>query len=462
MQVIFPCCAGLDVHKKTVVACVLRTLPDGTPTREVRSFGTTTRELLQLLDWLLGWGCSHVAMESTGVYWRPIYNLLEGHLEIWLVNALHCKNVPGRKTDVKDAEWLADLLRHGLVRPSFVPQRPQRELRDLTRARCQLVADRASRVNRIQQVLEGANIKLSSVLTNVTGVSGRAMLEALVAGETTPERLAECARGKARAKHAELVAALEGQVGPHQQFLLRQLLAQVAFLEEQIATFDAQIAHHIEQLSTPSPAAPEDAAGPADSEPPPPAAAAGGAPSAPPPRGGRRSLPPETPPTWAEAVALLDPIPGIGVAVGRTILAEIGVQMAQFPSCGHLTSWAGVSPGNRISAGKRYSGKTTPGNPALRQALVQAAHGAIRTKGCFFQALYHRLAARRGKKRAVIAVARHLLVVIYHVLLYQEPYRELGQAYYDERRKDALLQSLMHRISQLGYQANLTPLPAAA
>lgn len=451
MQVIYTRCAALEVHKKTVVACRTRLQPDGALEQETRTFGTMTEDLLALLDWLLAWGCTHVAMESTGNYWKPVYNILEGNLEILLVNAQHCQNVPGRKTDVKDAEWLVDLLRHGLLRASFVPERPQRDLRDLTRGRSLLVAERARWLNRLQGLLEGANIKLACVVSQLDGVSARAMLEALAAGHTDAATLAELAKGKLREKRGALRQALDGLVREHHRFLLAQYLEQLEFYEEQIARYDAQIAAHLRALS---------AGAPVPNEPPVGEEPAGG--NEPGGAGGRRGLPPETPPTYEQAVALVDAIPGIAERVGQTILAETGVDMRRFASPGHLTSWAGVSPGNHVSAGKRYSGKITPGNPALRKALIQAAHGAVRTKDCYFNTLYYRIAGRRGKKRALVAVARSLLVVIYHVLLYQEPYRELGGNYFDERKKESVVNSLVKRLQKLGYQASLEPMAAAA
>ena len=449
MQVLYARCAGLDVHKKTVVACRLHTRPDGQVEQETRTFGTMTEDLLALLDWLVGWGCTHVALESTGAYWKPVYNILEGNLELLLVNAQHCHQVPGRKTDVKDAEWLADLLRHGLLKASYVPERPQRDLRDLTRGRSLLVAERARWLNRLQGLLESANIKLAAVVSQIQGVSARAMLEALAAGNTDAETLAALAKGKLREKRDALRRALDGLVREHHQFLLAQHLAQLDFYDEQIALYDAQIAVQLQVLS------------PVGSQEPP-APRPAGEPNA---RSGEHrrgcGLPPETPPTYEQAVALVDQIPGIAVRVGQTILAETGVDMRRFASPGHLTSWAGVAPGNHESAGKRYSGKITPGNPALRKALIQAAHGAARTKNCYFNALYHRLAGRRGKKRALVAVARHLLVVIYHVLLYQEPYRELGGNYFDERKKDAVVNALVQRLQKLGVAVRLAPAAAA-
>lgn len=454
MRRIYPRCAGMDVHKRTVVVCRRCTPPDGPEEVETRTFGTTTGALLELLDWLESWGCTHAAMESTGNYWKPVYNILEGHVELLLVNAHHVKNVPGRKTDVRDAEWLADLLAHGLLRASYVPAQPQRELRELTRGRSVLVADRARLLNRLQQSLESANLKLGTVASDLQGVSARAMLTALAAGEADPVVLADLAKGKLRRKRAELEAALNGRVGPHHRFLLAQFLEQWDFLDDAVSAFDHQIQRHLDALEPEPPSeAPQAPGGP------PPATPADRAPdptsSAAPVR-----QPPSTPPSFAAAVRLLDPIPGIGERGAQNILAEIGVDMDRHGTEGRISRWSGLAPGNHQSGGKRLSGKITPGNPALRKALIQAAHGAIHTKDSFFQALYRRLAARRGKKRAIVAVAHRLLIVIFHVLLYQEPYRELGADHLDESRKEATVERLVKRLTNLGYQAHLEPLAA--
>lgn len=456
MQVIFPCCAGLDVHKRTVVACRVRTHPEGRVERQIRTFPTMTEDLLRLLDWLQEWGCTHVVLESTGEYWRPVYNLLEGSLQVWLVNARHVKNVPGRKTDVKDAEWLAELLRHGLLRPRFVPPRPQRELRDLTRLRSKLSGERASTTNRLQKVLEDANLKLACVAPDVTGVSARRMLEAMIAGEGEPTVLAELAKGRLRNKREALLAALTGRVQAHHRFLLAQHLEHLDFLEEQIGALTEQIQQQIARLSPPAAPAPAPAPPPELPEGPRAAADPGCTPPTAEPR------PDSGPLAYAAAGSLLDPVPGIGVQSAETILAEIGTDMARFPTDGHLTAWAGVAPGNRESAGKRYSGKTTPGNPALRKALVQAAHGALKVKGCYFGALYRRLVGRRGKKRAIVAVARALLVVIYHMLKTGRPYYELGDDYFDRLDRQGTTNRLVSRLEQLGYQVQLAPRPALA
>jgi transposase len=374
MDLIHPCCAGLDIHKKTVVACVRRVGPDGRVDRHVRTFGTMTADLLALTDWLEAEGVRHVAMESTGVYWKPVFHLLEGRFEVLLANAHRLKQVPGRKTDVKDAEWIAQLLQFGLLSPSFIPPPPVRELRDLTRQRAQLVRDRTAVVNRVQKVLEDANIKLASVASDPLGVSGRAMIRALIAGEEDPGVLAELARRRLRGKIPALKQALHGRVTDHHRFLLRALLGQVESLEGLIAQFDDPIG---------------------------------------------RALAP-----FVEATRRLRTIPGVGQQTAEVIVAEIGTDMTQFPSAGHLASWAGLCPGNDQSAGKRRSGRTTKGSQWLRTALVQAAWAASHTKETVFSTTYRRWSKRLGKKKALVAVARKMLVVAYHLLKDQQEYRE--------------------------------------
>ena len=413
MDVVYPRCAGLDVHKKTVVACVIT--PGGSSgwQRAVRTFGTMTADLLALSDWLSGYGCSRVAMESTGEYWRPVFNILEGNFEVLLVNAQHIKAVPGRKTDVKDAEWIAQLLQHGLLRASFIPPVAQRDLRDLTRERSNFIRERATLVNRVQKVLEGANIKLGSVATNVMGVSGRAMLEALAAGETNPELLANLAQGRLREKREQLSQALAGRVKAHHRFVLSELLCQIDSLDETIARFDMEI----EAYCAP----------------------------------------------FEMAVVLLDTIPGVGRETAEVMVAEMGADMTPFPSADHLASWAGLVPGNHESAGKRLSAKTRKGNRTLCTALVQAAHGAAHTKDTYLAAQYHRLAARRGNKKAIIAVAHSILVIAYHMIQRQEPYRELGADYFDKRRPEATAKRLVKRLERLGFDVQLNrPVSVAA
>src|SRR5436305_3040491 len=372
IQVVHPCCCGLDVHKREVQACLRRSTPRGQVPHEQRTFSTMTDDLLALLDWLRATGCTHVAMEASGVYWKPIYNLLDGHGEVLVVNAQHIKAVPGRKTDVKDAAWIAGLLRHGLVQPSFVPDREQRELRELTRYRTSVVDERSAEVNRLQKTLEGANIKLAGVAKDIVGKSGREMLERLVAGQTDPALLAQCARGKMRRKIPELERALAGHCGPHQRFLVARQLAHIDDLDALIAEVGAEIA--------------------------------------------RRLAP------FEEEIALLDTIPGVGRETAEALIAEIGVDMSQFPSAAHLASWAGMCPGNHDSAGKRKSGKTRKGSRWLRATLVNAAHAAGRTKHTAVGARYRALVARRGKKRGAVAVGHTILLIAYHVLRGHGPY----------------------------------------
>jgi transposase len=414
MEIVYTHCAGLDVHKKTVVAAIIVPAAEGGWAQETRTFGTMTADLLALSDWLMAHEISHVAMESTGEYWKPVYNILETNCEVLLVNAQHVKAVPGRKTDVKDAEWLADLLRHGLLRASFVPPLGQRELRELTRHRSNFIRERATVVNRVQKVLESANLKLGSVASNVVGVSGRAMLEAIIAGQATPAQMAELSKGRMREKREQLARALEGRVKPHHRFVLTELLCQIDNLDEAIARFDQEI----ERYCAP----------------------------------------------FEAAVVLLDTIPGIARQTAEIIVSEIGTDMQRFPTADHLASWAGVAPGNDESAGKRRSGKTRKGNKPLGAALNQAAHAASRTKGTYLSAQYHRLAGRRGKKKAIVAVAHSILVIAYHLIQRQEPYRELGGNYFDQRRPEATAKRLLKRLEQLGYavQIQQQPSPVAA
>lgn len=409
MQVLYGCCCGLDIHKRFVVACVLTTAADGNVQKVTRTFSTMTDDLLTLLDWLAEVGCTHVAMESTSAYWRPIYNLLEGHLTVLVANAYHIKAVPGRKTDVRDAEWIADLLRHGLIRGSFIPSPEQRQLRDLTRYRTQLVEERARITNRLQMVLEDAGVKLAAVVTDVRGVSARAILEALVAGETDPTTLADLARGRLRAKRELLTRAVVGRFTAHHAFLLTEQLSQLDYLEEAMERVSAEIARRLEAEH--------------------------------------------------EAIALLDTVPGIGRRAAEIIIAEIGTDLDRFPSAKHLASWAGMCPGNAESGGKRLSGKTRKGNRWLRQVLIEIAHVAAKTRGTYLAAQYRRIAARRGKKRALVAVAHTVLVIIYHLLTKREPYRDLGEAYFDHLERQHVERRLVRRLERLGYAVTLTPVP---
>jgi transposase len=407
MDVLYPRCCGLDVHKKTVVACCILSTKGRKPVKETRTFRTMTTDLLALADWLQEKGCSHVAMESTGVYWRPVYNLLEGQCELLVVNAQHIKAVPGRKTDVKDAAWLAELLRHGLLRGSFIPSKPQRQLRELTRYRSTLVQERARTLNRLQAVLEDANLKLASVVTDINGVSARAMLEAILAGQRDVEILADLARGRLRAKRDQLKEALEGRVTAHHSFLLTEHLSTLEYLDEAIA----RVSREIDQRLT------------ADHE----------------------------------AIVLLDTIPGVGQRAAEILIAEIGTDMSRFPSAKHLASWAGMCPGNHESGGKRLSGKTRKGNRWLRQVLVEIAHVASKTKNTYLAAQYKRIAARRGKKRALIAVGHTILTIVYMMLTRKQPYQDLGAAYFDQREQERVERRLVHRLERLGYEVSLQP-----
>jgi transposase len=386
LPILFKLVAGLDVHKKTVVATRMRVTDEDRVEWETQTFGTTTSELLVLLDWLLEWGISHVAMESTGDYWKPVYNVLEDTFELLVVNARHVKNVPGRKTDVKDSEWLAELMMHGLLRASFIPPKPQRALREMTRYRTKLVQERTRVVNRVQKLLEGANIKLSSVVTDVMGVSARAMLAEIVAGQTDAALMADLARGRMRNKIPELEKALTGIVQPHHRFVLAQQLDHIDFLDEKVEALSIEIGQQLESMSWPDGSAEPGAD--TDTE-----------------EGIQVADESELPLTWETAVALLDTIPGVDRRIAEVMLAEMGLDMSQFPTADHLASWAGLAPGNHQSGGKRYSGRTTKGNKPLASIMVQGAWSAARTKDTFLKARYHRLAARRGKKRAIVAVA---------------------------------------------------------
>ncbi len=412
MHVIYERCCGLDIHKASVVACLLVAEGGGRSRKEVRTFGTMTADLLALADWLATAGCTHVAMESTGVYWKPIWNLLEGSFTLLLVNARHMRAVPGRKTDVRDSEWIADLLQHGLLRASFVPPRPQRELRELVRYRTTLVRERAAEVNRVQKTLEGANIKLAAVATDITGKSGRAILAALVAGTTAAATLADLAQGRMRAKLAQLERALAGQMASHQRFLLAQQLAHMDFLEETVERVSTEIAERLRPSE--------------------------------------------------HAIARLMTIPGVGRRTAEVLVAEMGTDMAQFPTAQHLASWAGLCPGNNESAGKRKSGRTRKGNPSLRTALVEVAQAAGRAKRTYLGAHYQRLVSRRGKKKAVVAVAHTILVIAYYLLLRQTTYQDLGNRYFDERDRQAVEHRLVHRLEGLGYKVTLEPVTPAA
>ena len=407
MEVLYPHCAGLDVHKDTVVACVRHTA-NGTVRREVRTFKTTTKELLALSEWLSGEGCTDIVMEATGVYWKPVWHILsDGDFTLLLANAAHVKNVPGRKTDVNDATWLADLLAHGLIRGSFVPDEQTQEMRSLLRTRKQLVRERSSHVQRLQKTLEDANIKLDSVIADIMGLSGRAMVEALVAGESDPDRLAELAHRRIKAPPEVLREALRGRVTRRHRFLLRLHLQQIEALDAAIAEIDQEVD--------------------ADVEP------------------------------FRAAIALLTTIPGVSALSARVILAEIGRDMSRFPTAGHLISWAGLCPKSDESAGKRRSTRMRKGAPWLKTTLVQCAWAASRKKASYLQAQFHRLRARRGGKKAIGALAASILTLVYHMLISGEFYRDLGPDYFDLRAKAARTRRLVVRLQNLGYAVQLTP-----
>jgi transposase len=410
MEVLYPHCAGLDVHKDTVVACV-RHMANGSVRREVRTFKTTTKELLALSDWLASEGCTHLAMEATGVYWKPVWHVLsDGDFTLLLANAAHVKNVPGRKTDVNDATWLADLLAHGLIRGSFVPDEQTQEMRTLLRTRKQLVRERSSHVQRLQKTLEDANIKLDSVISDIMGLSGRAMVEALIAGESDPDALAQLAHRRIKAPPEALQEALRGRVTRHHRFLLRLHLQQIDFIDAAIGDIDQEVD--------------------ADVEP------------------------------FRAAIALLTSIPGVSVLSAEIILAEIGRDMSRFPTAGHLISWAGLCPKNDESAGKRRSTRMRKGAPWLKTTLVQCAWAASRKKASYLQAQFHRLRARRGAKKAIGALAASILTIVYNMLISGELYHDLGPDHFDRRAKATQTNRLVTRLQNLGYAVQITPLSA--
>lgn len=411
MQIVYSRCCGLDVHKETVVACLL-IREEGKIHKEIRTFRTMTSDLLALHDWLLAHQVTHVAMESTGVYWKPVFNLLEGSLKVLLVNAAHIKAVPGRKTDVKDCEWIADLLSHGLLKGSFIPPEPIRDLRDLTRYRKSLSDERVREVNRLQKLLESANIKLSCVATDVMGVSGRAMMEALLGGKTDPQALADLARGKLRKKLPLLKEALCGRFRPHHQFLLGEILSHIDFLDEAIASVSQEVENRMSPFS--------------------------------------------------KEIGLLTTMTGVRQTVAENVISEIGVDMSYFPTHRHAASWAGLCPGNNESAGKRKSGKTRKGDRWLRRFLMEAAWAISRSDGTYLGALYHRLARRRGKKKAIVAVAHAILVIAYHILRDKVPYHELGSDHFDRLNITHVKRHLVQRLEGLGFKVTLEPSLAAA
>lgn len=409
MEVLHPRCAGLDVHLKTVTAC-LRVVEDRAVRQEVRTFATTMSGLLELADWLTSERCTHVAMESTGVYWKPVWYVLDGLFELLLANAGHIRNVPGRKTDVNDAMWIADLLAHGLLRGSFVPPAPIQEMRDLTRTRKQLVRERARHVQRIQKTLESANLKLTTILTDVMGVSGRAVIEALLEGETDPERLAQHLRGRIKASPRERVEGLRNQVREHHRFLLRLHLGQVDALHKTIE----QVEERLGELLRP----------------------------------------------FRERVELLKTIPGVSDVVAHVVVSEIGLDMTRFPTDAHLISWAGLCPRSDESAGKRRSTRVRKGAPWLKAVLVQAAWAAVRTKDTYLRAQFLRLKSRRGAQKAIVAVAASMLTSAYHILRTGQPYRDLGPQHFDRRDRTKMARRLVRRLMDLGLRVHVEEVAA--
>lgn len=405
IHIVHPVCCGVDVHKKEVTACLIWRDDSGHRRSEVRTYRTMTQELLSLREWLESHGCPVVAMESTGVYWKPLFNLLEGAFEVFLVNPAHVKNVPGRKTDVKDSAWLAELLEHGLLQASFIPPAAIRDLRDLTRYRRKLVEMRSSEVNRLSKVLEDANIKLGSVASDVLGVSCRQMLEALIAGERDVERLSELARGRLRSKREELALALEGIFRPHHAELLGMILSHIDWLDAQIAELEAKI----KGLCAP----------------------------------------------YESQIEQLVTVPGVHVRSAQDMIAEIGVEMEHFPSHKHLCSWSGMSPGNHESAGKRTRNGTTKGNKWLRAILVECAHAASHTRDTYLAAKFHRLAARKGKKKAAVAVGHAILEGAYFILRDGVAWKELGAHYLDTLHTQQQVRHHLKRLAQLGMKVQL-------
>ena len=412
MNIIHRCCCGLDVHAKTVVACLIKN-----GKKQIRSYSTMTDDLLKLSDWLVSEGCGQVAIESTGVYWKPVFNIVEGVVEVILVNARHVKAVPGRKTDVRDCEWLADLLRHGLLRASFIPPLAIRELRELTRHRQTLVRDQTAVSNRIIKVVESANIKLAQVASNALGVSGRAMLRALAAGEQDPAQMAELARGRLKVKKGQLQRALHGRLTRSQRFVLAELLDQLTQLEAGITRVSEEIRVQIEESRDPF---------------------------------------------VKEAVSLLQTIPGVGEQISETIVSEIGTDMTCFPDDKHLSSWAGMCPGNNESAGKRKSGKTTKGSTYLRAALTQASWAASHTKLTYLSAQHKRLIRRMGKRKALVAVGHSILVIVFHVLKNRASYHELGGDYFDRQSVEQQRTRYIRKLEAMGLKVTIEALPQAA
>lgn len=405
MEVLYPKCAGLDVHKETVVACV-RIATGKKVAQHVETFGTTTTELIRLSDWLSSHACTHVAMEATGVYWRPVWHMLEEGFALVLANAMHIKNMPGRKTDVNDAMWIADLLAHGLIRGSFVPEPPIQDLRVLLRTRKQLVREKAQHVQRIEKTLEDANVKITAALSDIMGQSGRALLEALIAGENDPEKLVALASRRLKASRTTLIEALRGRVTANHRFLLKLHLDQIKSFEQAIAAIDQEVGGQLEP--------------------------------------------------FRYAVELLTTIPGIGDLLAQVIVSEIGTDMSRFPTAGHLISWAGLCPRNDESAGKRRSTRLRAGAPWLKTQLVQGAWSATRAKDTYLRSQFLRLKSRRGPKKAIMAVAASILTAVYHMLRDGVPYKDLGPDYFERANKGKATAKLVRKLESLGYQVELT------
>ena len=412
MDVLYERCAGLDVHKKSVVAC--RAIPKvgGGWQYERRTFQTMTADLLMLADWLRAAGVTHVALESTGVYWKPVFNILETEFVVIVVNAQHIKQVPGRKTDVRDAQWIAELVQHGLLSASFIPQAPQRALRDVVRYRTALIQERSREINRVQKVLEDTNLKLGSVVSDIMGTSSRDMLAAIISGNDDPAALAQLAKGRMRPKIAELERALVGNVQDHHRLMLSLHLEHIDDLNAKIERLNLEV----ERCCMPF--------------------------------------------DQADEIERLDTIPGVGLQVAQGILAELGIDMSRFPTAAHAVSWAGLAPGKNQSAGRNRATKTTKGNRHLKALLVQAAHTVARSNDNYLGAQFRRLAARRGTKRAAVAVARSILVIAYHILREATQYRELGADYFDRRNQEQIERRLVKRLEQLGHKVILEPAAA--
>lgn len=404
MEVVYRCCCGIDVHKKVIVACLVNG-----GEQELREFGTTTSEIKSLANWLTESGCEMIAMESTGVFWKPLYNLFElMDLNAMVVNAAHMKALPGRKTDVKDAEWIADLLRHGLLKASYIPGREQRELREITRYRKSLTEERCREVNRLQKILEGANIKLDSVVKDITGKSARKLLQRIIDDDIPDsEEVSKLVHGRMRPKLDQIVASIEGITTPLQRKLLAQIIDHIDDLNRRIGELDKLVQEYMTE--------------------------------------------------YEAAIEAIDEIPGIARRSAEVILAEIGLDMGRFPSAAHLCSWAGVCPGNYQSAGRRKHGKTTKGNSALKTILTQCAKSARTAKNSYFSAQYQRIAARRGKNRATLAVAHSILIAIYHILKNKTAFQDLGSDYYDSFNRDRKINSYLKRLKALGWEPDVIP-----